>query len=897
MTNRKWMLYASLAFLVQPIAVAQAAERPIAAANATEVRSIVELAEGWRFRKRGYDAVDPQLNDSAWEQVRVPHSWNRVGEYEPAAGVPGAAGRKIDKYMGVGWYRLSFNAAQVRKGRRVWLEFGAASRTAEVWLNGVRLGSHAGGFSTFRFDATAAIRPEGNALVVKVDNSQPELGKPTGSTLPLMGDFFVQGGLYRPVKLIETDEAHFALDDFGGPGVYAKTDAIASDNAVVSVLGRLSNQSRRTLRGQVSVRIVAADGAVAAQASQPIQLRAGASGESKLTLNIPSPRLWQGTSDPYLYTVEADLLDQRGRLVDRQRQPLGIRQFTIDPDKGFFINGKHVALRGVGYHQDDMNSGWAMSREQIAERVATIRDMGANTIRLTHYQHGPDMHDLADRHGLVLWDEIALVTAWTLDSKQGDAPEDIRAQARQQLQEMIRQNYNHASVAVWGIANEVDFGPNRPDFLGRGIKAQPVDPTPFLKELAGVVASEDPLRHSTLATCCERGNAAGAPVVARAVDVVGANRYFGWYYGEASELGAHLDELRARRPRQPQALSEYGAGGALSLHSDDPTGGPIDMGGRIQPEEYLSWIHEQSWPQIAARPHLWASWLWNSFDFATSTRVEGDARDINTKGLVSYDGAIRKDAFYYYRAHWSGQPTVHINGRRYVNRAYPVTDVRVYSNASATELKLNGRSFGLRSDCPNLVCVWSNIPLDAGVNKIEAVGQFASGSVSDQLTWQLDSARQNVFRIDSGTILTDGGWGSDAFFNGGTAGSADRRPRGRQPVLAKLEPTELRDQLASFREGTFSYSIPVAPGNQVITLRFIDPSAKPGERIFSVIANGKVIIKDLDVAAQLSAPNASLSRSFTVKVIKGALELSFVPSKGQAIVSAIEVTPAAPKQN
>lgn len=890
--NGKWMLGVSLAMLVPQLSVAQAAAPSTLRAEPVAVRSVTELSENWRFRKGGDAAVDPALDDSAWERVRVPHSWNRVGAYEPAAGVPEMADRKIDKYMGAGWYRLPFTAPAGGKGKRFWLEFGAASRTAEVWLNGKLLGLHAGGFATFRFDATDAIRAGGaNVLVVKVDNSQPELGNATGSTLPLIGDFFVQGGLYRPVRLIETGDAHFALDDFGGPGIYAHTDAISATQASVGVLGRLTNQSRKTLRGAMTVRLVGADGAVAAQDSQPVKLRPGAAGESRLSLAVVSPRLWQGTKDPYLYTLEAELRDARGRVIDRQSQPFGIRQFRIDADRGFFINGNHVPLHGVGYHQDDMHAGWAMSREQIADRFATIRDMGANTIRLTHYQHGQDIHDLADRYGLVLWDEISLVTAWTLDPAQGDAPADIRAQARQQMQELIRQNYNHPSVAVWGVANEVDFGPNRPDFLGRGIKAQPVDPTPFLKELAALVASEDPLRPSTLATCCERDNAADAPTVAVATDVVGANRYYGWYYGTPSDLGPHLDELHARRPTQPQALTEYGAGGALSLHSDDPLGGPVDFGGRIQPEEYQSWVHEQSWPAIAERRHVWASWLWNSFDFATSTRIEGDARDVNTKGLVSYDGAIRKDAFYYYRAQWSSVPTVHISGRRYANRAYPVTDVRVYSNAPVTELRLNGRSLGMRSDCANRVCLWPQVRLDAGENRLEASGQFASGPVADRITWHLDPARQNVFRIDSGTILT-GSWGSDAFFSGGIAGSADQRPRGRPPVLAKIDSPELRDQLATFREGTFNYRIPVSPGRYAVTVHFVEPSAKPGERVFSVMANGQVVLKQLDLALLAAKPLVPVTRSFVVNVAQGPLDLSFVPDRGKAIVSAVEVTPA-----
>ncbi|MBC2667312.1 DUF4982 domain-containing protein [Novosphingobium flavum] len=866
-----------------------------ARAETPEVRTVTELAQGWRFRKGGEPAFDAAADDSAWERVSVPHTWNRVGVYEAAAGVPGSGGRQIDKYMGAGWYRLTFTAPQPRSGGRFWLEFDAASRTAEVWLNAKRLGAHQGGFARFRFDATDAIRPgAGNLLAVKVDNSTPAPGGATADTLPLVGDFFVQGGLYRPVRLIETGPVHFALDDFGGPGVYARTEAVEAGSARVSVLARLSNQGRAAAKGMVTARLVRADGAVAAETSQKVRLTGSGAGEARLDLAVPSPRLWQGTSDPYLYTLRTELRDGRGRLLDVKSESFGIRQFRIDPAQGFFINGRHVPLHGVGLHQDSMESGWAMSREQIADRMATIRDMGANTIRLTHYQHGQPIHDLADRYGLVLWDEIALVTAWTLDEAQGEAPPAIRAQARRQLQELIRQNYNHVSVAVWGIANEVDFGPNRPDFFGKAAPAQPVDPSPLLADLAAIVAAEDPSRPATLATCCEGQGQRGVPVVAKMTPVAAANRYFGWYYGKPDQLGPHLDALHAERGDQPQALTEYGAGGALSLHTDNVLGGAVDSGGHDQPEEYQAWVHEQSWPQLAARPHVWATWLWNAFDFATVTRTEGDTRDINTKGLVSYDGRIRKDAFYYYRAQWSAEPTVHIAGRRYVDRAYPVADVRVYSNAPATELKLNGRSLGLRSDCPNRICIWAATPLQPGENRLEAVGSFANGPTSDAIVWQLDPTRRATYRIDSGALIGAPGFGSDAFFSGGQANSADRRPRGRPAVLAPIVPAEQRVPLASYREGEFSYRLPLPPGEYRVTLHFVEPAAKPGERVFDVRANGAVQVEALDIAASAAAPFAEVTRSFAVKLAQGPLDLAFVPRQGKAIVSAIEVVPVGP---
>lgn len=889
----KLLVGLSLSALVPTAASAQIPSAQ-ASQDATSPRSVVDLSKGWRFHKGDDAAQTPEFSDTDWQTVSIPHSWNRIGQYEPAAKVETT--RPLDTYQGIAWYRLNFNAPALRAGQRLWLEFDAASRRAEVYINGEKLGAHDGGFSRFRFDATDLVRRgTQNLLAVKVDNNAPKLGGTTANSLPLLGDFMVQGGLYRPVRMIITNAAHVDMTDFGGPGIYARTDRIDDAGASVSLVSKFANDGEADFSGTARARLISADGTVAAEARAAVRLGKKAKGEIRQQLTVLKPHLWQGTSDPYLYDLEVELLDRKGRVVDVQRQAFGVREIHIDPSKGFFLNGNHVSLHGVGFHQDSMESGWGMTQSQIADRVATIREMGANTIRLTHYQHGQTVHDLADRHGLILWDEIALVTAWTLDEAQGPAPADIRAQAQQQLKEMIRQNYNHPSVAVWGIANEVDFGPGRPDFLGRGLVVKPSDPAPFLRELNTLASAEDPSRPTALATCCEDQGTPGVPDVAGITQTSGANRYFGWYYGEIDGLAPHMDALHAKRPSQPQSLTEYGAGGALSLHTDDPLGGPIDMGGRNQPEEYQSWLHEKTWPIVAARPFIWASWVWNSFDFATSTRTEGDARDINTKGLVSYDGKIRKDAFYYYRANWSKEPTVHLAGRRYADRAYQSVDVRAYSNALSTELRLNGRSLGAMTRCDNGTCIWPAVRLDPGENRLEAIGKFDKGEARDAMTWQLAPFRHNAYRIDAGALIAaqvpGAGFGSDAFFKGGEAASLDKRPRGRPPILAAIQSPDRRDLLSTFREGNFSYRLPVEAGRYTVTVTFVEGATAEGERSFDVIANGKVALKKVDVAKLAGGALKPVTRSFEVEARADALELAFAPRKGKAIVSAIEVLP------
>lgn len=863
----------------------------------TTPRTRTVLAEGWQFNfvgDAGPEAHTPKPEN--WKPVSVPHTWNRVGYYlsDPQTHVNSA--ESVNKTQGVGWYHLSFTPAADGAGKRAFLEFDAASRSAEVWLNGVRLGEHRNPFGRFRLDATDAIRfGQPNALYVKVDNTQPRLGNSTADVLPMTGDFFVRGGLYRPVSLVLANPVHVDLLDSGGPGIYAATRSADAASATIDLVTRLKNDSGTAQTVTMDVQLLDDTGKAVATWRHSGPVATDAATEIKGVLTVPNPRLWNGTADPYLHTLRVELRSPDGALLDTLDQRFGIRTMRLDPNEGFILNGKRVPLVGVGIHQDNEATDWAMTEQDVAETIDIVRDMGANTIRLAHYQHGQPIHDLADRYGLVLWDEIGLVTAWTNAKDQVETPEGIRANARLQLQDLIKQNYNHASVAVWGIANEVDFGPGRPDFLGRPPEVI-ADPLPLLKDLYGQAKAADPLRPVVLAQCCEERGMRDVPSVADTVDAAGANRYYGWYYGKPHELAAHLDALRAKRPNQPLSISEIGAGGAPNMHSDNPLGGPIDSAGRVQPEAFFSWYHEQSWKVLKDRRDLWGVWLWNGFDFGTTVRREGDAQDINTKGVVSYDRKIRKDAFYFYRANWSNKPTVHITGRRYIDRAYPVTDVRVYSNATATSLHVNGRALPQLTDCPDRICVWRDVRLKSGTNRIEARGTFASGPITDRVEWTLADSAARSFRIDSGTIVAgraDQRFGSDNFFVGGAAGTADTPGgRGRQPVLVDIAATDRRDIVATFRSGTdFRYRVPVAKGRYRVTLSFVEPREAKGARVFGVNANGTPVLDGYDIHTRAGALLTAMRETFPIKVTGDTLDLHFVAQRGEAIVSAIEIEP------
>lgn len=867
------------------------AGHPAMARETMRDRVDIPLNQGWTFRAGGNAQPDTPTSDQTWTPVNLPHTWNRVGQYDPQTGIL-RHGPAIDKRQGLSSYRLDLGRSPLHAGERAWLQFDAVSRSAKIWVNGTYVGRHDGGFSRFRFDITDALtKGDHNLVLVEVDNTQPAPGAATADILPLTGDFFVYGGIYRPASLVITRGAQFDLLDAGGPGVYAQTTAITPAGATVEVKALLRSQSVNGPH-RVMIRLVDAKGQTVASGGGTITLKAGATGSLSTRLQVAHPRLWQGVAAPNLYTLVAELRDMRGNRIDRVAQDFGIRQMRLDPQRGLILNGMPYPLHGVALHQGTMTSGWAASDAEITKVFDTVRDMGANALRLGHYQHGETIHRLADRAGVVLWDEVPLVTAWTVSDKQTEATPELLADARQQLRELITQNRNHASVAVWGIANEVDFGPNRPGFLNNGTTAVS-DPMPLLRDLNAIVHNLDPSRPSTLATCCEDNHMSGIPPVADITDVSGVNRYFGWYYGQTQDLGTHLDALHAKRPDQPLAVTEYGAGGGVSLHTDDPKGGPIDAGGRKQPEEYQALLHEQSWKQLAERPYLWATWVWNGFDFSSVTRHEGDATDINTKGLVSFDGSIKKDAFFFYRAQWSSAPTVHITGRRYVDRAYGVTDVKVYSNAPVTRLTLNGRTLGEQHDCPQHVCLWRGVVLDRGANTLSARGTFAGQETGDSVQWNLAPTQVDAFRIDAGSVIAapsaPGHFGSDAFFTGGVAGNTDLTLRNRPPMLAKIAGSPDRDLLASYREGDFSYHLPLRPGTYSVTLHLVEPSAAPGERIFDVTANGHNAIEGLDIAATAGGKLQAIQRSFTVHLDTAGLDLGFVSRKGKAIVSALSV--------
>lgn len=828
------------------------------------------LLDGWRFHfgETAGDPARPAFDDARWQAVRLPHTWNALGEYRIGRT---AATRNL---QGAGWYRLEIDRAALPARDRHYLQFDAAGTIADVWVNGRHAGRHAGAFSRFRFDITRLLEAGRNVITVRADNSQPAPGSSTEHVIPLLGDFFQHGGLYRPVALVSVDDAHIALDDHGGPGVYARAVSISADAAELEVLTRLANAGA-AMDASARLRLLDAEGATVAETSVPLRLGPGR-GESTQRLRVPSPRLWDGRRDPHRYRLVATL-EAGGQVLDRVEQRIGIREFRVDPDRGFFLNGRHLPLRGVSRHQDWLGRGWALSPADHARDMALIEEMGANSIRFAHYQHAPEWFELSDARGMVVWAELAFVNKVSF----GDSPASpaLVENARTQLVEQIRQHYNNPSVATWGIGNEVDID------LAFGRLGPNADARPLLRELHALAKDEDPHRPTVVADCCEDTpgeKVAGLPVLAGISDLMGYNRYYGWYYGEVDDLGPHLDALHAKHPLVPVSVSEYGAGGALTQHTDDPRGGSINAGGRPHPEEFQSWFHEQTWPRIESRDYLWGSWIWNMFDFSSTVRKEGDATDINDKGLVSFDRRVRKDAFFYFKAQWSEEPVLHVTGRRYVHRAYPVTDVRVYSNASRVSLSVNGRDIG-SADCVDQVCVFPGVPLQPQHNRVVATASRDGIALTDAVEWWAPDVRDGV-AINAGDLagatVGDRRFGSDAFFEGGTP----RRIGGERAKALEGQPGAAL--LAGYREGDFTYVLPLPAGRWAITVTTLEPDPDRRGRAFDVLVDGGVVLDGVAPRALAGGALLPVTKTFEAQADADGLRVGF---RGDAVLSAMDV--------
>jgi beta-galactosidase len=685
---------------------------PVASYRPSPVRRQIDLNTGWRFHKGDARAADrPAFDDSGWDAVDVPHTWN-ASDGQDGGDVPVV---RTDYYRGPGWYRRHLSVPAEYAGKRMFLQFDGANSITDVWVNGVYLGQHKGGFARFRFDATPALNPgEDNVIAVKVSNA----ADPT--VPPLSGDFTFFGGLYRDVSLQVTEPLHVAMLDYAGPGVYLRQRDVSSSSATVDVTTKIENASNSDREMRLRTIVTESGGRVVQELTSPAKVVAARSGtQITQTTTISSPRLWNGRSDPFMYRVSVELHDAAGRISDVVTQPLGARSFAVSASDGFSLNGRHLQLRGVNRHQDRRDKGWALSDSDHAEDFRMMAEMGVNALRTAHYQQDEQVYDLADELGFAVYTEIPLV------NDASDDPE-FRANAEQQLREMIRQNYNHPSVIFWGIGNELQlFEPPPPAADDESVNA-------VLEHLADVVDEEDPDRLSGYAHGGDTRSDTD-PLTSHG-EVVGYNKYYGWYHGTFDQFGSWADNLHEQDPDRRIGVTEYGAGASVHQHQE-PLPTPPTAFGPWHPEEYQSLFHESYLKQIDARPWLWGAFVWNMFDFASDLRNEGDQPGINDKGLITHDRKVKKDAFYWYKANWTTSPVVYITSRRWTQRTSPATIVKVYSNADRVTLRVNGREVGTKA-AGDHIFTWP-VTLHRGVNTVTAVTTIGNETYSDTVDWYL----------------------------------------------------------------------------------------------------------------------------------------------------------------
>ncbi len=638
------------------------------------------------------------------EQVTIPHTWNATDAQEG-----------ISYYRGKGVYEKQFLAENNWKNKRIFIRFEGVMTTAKVFLNDELLGEHKGGYSAFIFELTDKLKfGQENTLKVIADN------KYTLEVLPLFGDFNIYGGIYRPVNLLITPQVCISPLDYASPGIYLKQSDVSGSSAKVDVIVKISNATKSDKKRQVSITIFNPKGEVVQRKQEDFLAAAGESTYSR-SFTIEKPELWNGKKAANLYQVKVELLKE-GKITDSKTEPLGIRYISVDPDKGFFLNGKHLALHGVSRHQDRYNKGSAISYADHKQDMKLMLEMGINALRLAHYQQAETIYDLADSAGIIVWAEMPWVggPAGFVGKSNGYEPtEAFHNNAKQQLTELIRQNFNHPSICFWCIFNEIQ-------------NPEDESPVEFIHELNDLAKAEDPSRLTVGASMIDPEEN-----IHDITDAIAWNRYFGWYYDQPEDIGRFLDETHKRYPGLCIGISEYGAGASIVQHTQklkrpNPFGSP-------HPEEWQSYYHEKHLKAFNTRPYVWGTFIWNMFDFGSYFRREGDHYGINDKGLITFDRKTKKDAFFFYKANWSEEPVLHITSKRHLFRYDKQTDVKVYTNLKSVQLTVNGENMGEKSPSDGII-IWKGIELKQGNNGIHVKGKAGDKTITDDCTWVLDTA-------------------------------------------------------------------------------------------------------------------------------------------------------------
>lgn len=655
-------------------------------------RQDILLNNDWNFR------FSHQVQKGTEVRVDLPHTWNAQD----------ALSGKIDYKRGIGNYEKNLFIRSEWKGKRLFIRFEGVNNIADVFVNRRHIGEHRGGYGAFIFEITGKVEyGKENSILVRVNNGEQL------DIMPLVGDFNFYGGIYRDVHLLIIDETCISPLNYASPGVRLIQDSVSHKYAKVRAVVDLSNGGSGNREVELNVRLL--DGQrVVKEGTKKVNLSGNAAMQQEFTFEIDQPHLWNGRQDPFLYQAEV-ILSRNGQMVDRVIQPLGLRFYRIDPDKGFFLNGKHLPLQGVCRHQDRSEVGNALRPQHHEEDAALMLEMGVNAVRLAHYPQATYFYDLMDKNGIIVWAEIPFVGPGGYNDKGFVDLPAFRANGKEQLKELIRQHNNHPSICVWGVFNELtELGDN---------------PVEYIKELNVLAHQEDPTRPTTSAS-----NQMGD--LNFITDAIAWNRYDGWYGGTPADLGKWLDRMHKEHPEICIAISEYGAGASI-YHQQDSLVKTVPTSW-WHPENWQTYYHIENWKTISSRPYVWGSFVWNMFDFGAAHRTEGDRPGINDKGLVTFDRKVRKNAFYFYKANWNREePMLYLTSKRNTVRTQRLQTITAFTNLSGAELFVNGKSYGKAIPDSYAILEWKNVELEPGENEIKVVSTNKKLPLSDSFHCRL----------------------------------------------------------------------------------------------------------------------------------------------------------------
>ncbi|WP_369048899.1 glycoside hydrolase family 2 TIM barrel-domain containing protein [Tenacibaculum sp. UWU-22] len=680
-------------------------------------RHVEAFNDGWKFKKGPFPSSEIAFVNSwedEWKEVAIPHTWNardmqfNYGKF----------------YQGDAYYKKRFVVDEKLRAKRLFLKFEAVGQVADLYINGTFIGNHKGGYSAFVFEITHVVKyGEENEVILKVNNTERNDVIPVNHNL-----FGIYGGIHRPVWLITTGKINIDVTDYASSGVYISQELESNKRANISIKVKLTNKFDKTKPIELENSIYNQEGKLVAKKNSVVELSPQGMQFFLNTLVLERPHLWQGRKDPYLYKVVTAIKDE-GKLLDQIIQPLGVRKVEVIANKGVFLNGKKYPMYGVCRHEDWWGVGNALKKKNHDIDLKLIMEIGATTIRLAHYQQSDYFYSKCDSLGLLVWAEVPFVNR--VSGKEGP-------NAKSQLRELIRQNYNHPSIFVWGLHNEV---------------YKPHDYTIQLtKEMHDIAKSEDPRRYTVSVNGYGQMN---HPVNLNA-DIQGINRYFGWYEGKMGDLGKWAKGMEENYPGYRLMLSEYGAGGNPD-HQTEFIGDTWDYTKAFYPETYQTKTHEIQWGIIKNTPNILSSYVWNMFDFCVPKWNNGGIEARNQKGLVTFDRTLKKDAFYWYKANWSDEPVLYITERRMVEREKQITSITVYSNLGEPQVYLNDQKLPRpKKGTTDVHYIFENVKLKKGENTIKAVVEKDGKTVQDTIKWNFTSEKTNPYIIKGTTKVHAG---------------------------------------------------------------------------------------------------------------------------------------------